>query len=178
MRPWTVFALATVLCAGGVRSAAAQSSPRRSESAPAKPFHFGVEGAGLISGSPGLAIGGVAAFEWNWLLLSADVALGETFSGWDAFLVGAHAGAALLPRADTPYLLAGFEHSIFVDFINEKRGRTDSELTGEVGYLFRRDEGVRQVWLAVRALVPVASHMYSSSAPELPVALLIVKLLW
>jgi hypothetical protein len=112
------------------------------------------------------------------VLVTGEASLGETFSGWDMFAAGAQAGAVLLPAEDTPYLLAGVEHRIFVDFINERRGRTDSSLTGEAGYLFRRPRGVRQVWLGVRGIVPLSSHVYSNSAPAIPVALLIAKLLW
>jgi hypothetical protein len=178
MRPALVAGLVGALFVAGARGASAQSSSDQARGVPGRLLYGGMAGEALISDSPGLAAGLVIALEWKHLLFAAEVSLGETFSGWDMFDAGAQAGAVLLPAADTPYLLAGVEHRIFVDIVNEKRGRTDSALTGETGYLFRRPTGVRQVWLGARGILPVTSHVYSSSAPTLAIVLLIVKVLW
>src|SRR5713101_5718089 len=151
MRPGAITGLVGVLSLAGVHSAAAQSSSDQ--------------------------VAGVMALEWKHLLITAELAVGETFSGWDMFNAGAQAGAVLLSRPDTPYFLAGIEYSRFVDFIGERDGRADLALTGEGGYVFRRPNGGRQVWLGIRGIVPIASHVYSDAAPQLPVAVLIVKFL-
>jgi len=177
MRPGAITGLVGVLSLAGVHSAAAQSSSDQVAAVPGKALYFGVAGEGLISRSPGLAVAGVMALEWKHLLITAELAVGETFSGWDMFYAGAQAGAVLLSRPDTPYFLAGIEYSRFVDFIGERDGRADRALTGEAGYVFRRPNGGRQVWLGIRGIVPIASHVYSDAAPQLPVAVLIVKLL-
>jgi len=177
MRPGAVPILLGVLLLAGARSAAAQGPSDEAGSVPGKSLYFGVAAEGLVSGSPGLAIGGIAAIEWERLLIVAEAAFGETFSKWDAFRLGGQAGAVLLSTANAPYLLAGVDHGIFVDVIGERRGRTDTALTGEAGYMFRRLNGGRQIWLGVRGIAPIGSHVYSSAAPQLPLVVLTARFL-
>jgi len=172
MRPGAVPILLGVLLLAGARSAAAHGSSDTASSVPRKFLYFGVAGEALVSGSPGLALDGIAAIEWKRLLIVAHVAFGETFNKWEVLRVGGQAGAVLLPTANAPYLLAGVEHGTLVDFIGERSGRIDTGVTGEGGYLFRQPDGGRQVWLGLRGIVPIASHLYSSPAPQLPVVVL------
>jgi hypothetical protein len=176
MRPGALVAVLGVLFAGRP-TAAAQGPSDRAAEVPEKAFYFGAAGAGLVSGSPGLAVGGVIAIEWKRLVITAEVAVGETFSGWDMFTAGGQAGAVLLPTMDAPYLLAGVEQSFFADIINEKRGRNDFAFTAEGGYVLRGLSGGRQLWLGVRGIVPITSHVYSSPAPQLPLVVLTARFL-
>jgi hypothetical protein len=176
MRRGLKAALVSVVCLAGARDAAAQSFPNQARPVPGKVVYVGVAAAGLISKSPGLACSFVLALEWEHLLLTGEGSFGETFDKWDEFDAGAQAGALLFPASDTPYLLAGIEHRVFVDIVNEHRGRTDVSLTGEAGYLIRR-ESERQVWLGVRGIVPLSSSIYSASSPHLPFAVLVAKFL-
>ena len=177
MRPGLAAALVSVVSVAGARDAAAQSLPDQARPVPGKVLFVGVAAAGLISKSPGLAASVVLAIEWDHLLVTGEASLGQTFSKWDEFDAGAQVGAVLLPAEDTPYVLAGIEHRVFADVINEQRGRTDVSLTGETGYLFRR-ENERQVWLGVRGIVPISSTIYSATSPHQPVAVLVVKFLF
>jgi hypothetical protein len=140
-------------------------------------FYLGISGAALVGGSSGLAGGGVVAVEWKRLLITAEVSAGETFSGWDAFMARGQAGVLLLGTASAPYVLAGVEQSTLVDIVNERRGRTDFAFTGEAGYLLQGMDGGRQLWIGVRGLVPITSHVYSNAVSQLPVAVLVVKYL-
>jgi len=177
MTPGSIGGLVGALFIAAAHGAAAQGPFFDPANGPGKAFHFGITGAALVAGSPGLAVGGVVALEWKRLLISAEVTAGETFSGWDAFMARGQAGVILTDAAIAPYVLAGVEHSTMDDVINERRGRIDFALTGEAGYLFQSVDGGRQLWLGIRCLVPITSHVYSNTSPQLPVAVLVVKYL-
>jgi len=169
--------LVGALLIAAAHSAAAKDFSGEPENGLGKTFYFGITGAAVVAGSPGVALGGVVAVEWKRLLISAEATAGETFSGWGAFMARGQAGVILADRGDAPYVLAGVEHSTLNDFINERQGRSDFALTGEAGYLLRPSNGGRQWWVGVRGLVPITSHVYSTTVPQPPVAVLVLKLL-
>ena len=177
MRPRPIAGLVTVLLIAGARNAAAQNLADDGSAIPGKILYYGVAGGGFLSGSPGLAASGILALEWKRLIVSAEVGLGETFSGWDRFRAGGQAGAFLLPGVDAPYLLAGVEQGTFVDIVHEKRGRTDFALTLEGGYAFRWWNGGRQLWFGARGLIPIVQHVYNATAPAFPAVEFMAKLL-
>lgn len=177
MRPGLAAALVSAMVLAGAGEVRAQTFPRPVRPAPGKVLYAGVAAAGLISQSPGLAGSVVVAIEWDHLLATGEASLGQTFGRWDEFDAGAQAGAVLFPAEDTPYFLAGIEHRTFADVLNEQRGRTDISLTGEAGWLFRR-ESERQLWLGVRGIFPISSTIYSTSSPHLPFAVLVAKFLF
>ena len=177
MRRRSVAGLVTLLFLASARNAAAQSTAEDGPAALGKTIYFGVAGGGSISGAPGVAATGILAIEWRRSVLSAEVGVGETFSGWDRFSAGAQAGVFLLPDANAPYLLAGVEQGTFVDIVNEKRGRTDFALTLEGGYALRQSNGGRQLWFGARGMIPIVSHVYTAAAPQFPVVQFMAKLL-
>lgn len=177
MRPGLLAALVGAASFAGARDAAAQGFPRPVPPVAEKVLYAGVGAAGMISKSPGIAGSVVLAIEWDRLLVTGEASLGQTFSRWDEFDASAQAGAVLFPADDTPYLLAGIEHRTYADVVNEQRGRTDVSLTGEAGWLFRR-EGERQLWLGLRGIFPISSTVYSATSPHLPFALLALRFLF
>src|SRR5207237_9188462 len=160
MRLRPIAGLETALLIAGARNAAAQSLADDGAPIPGKIGYYGMAGGGFIPGSPGLAASGILALEWKRLVVSAEVGLGETFSGWDRFRAGGQAVAFLLPDADAPYFLAGAEQGTFVG-----------------GYAFRRPHGGRQLWFGARGLIPIAPHAYNAAAPQFPVVEFMAKLL-
>src|SRR5207237_8571153 len=109
MRLRPIAGLETALLIAGARNAAAQSLADDGAPIPRKIVYYGMAGGGFISGSPGLAASGLLALEWKRLVVSAEVGLGETFSGWDRVRAGGQGVAFVLHEPDAPYSHVGAE---------------------------------------------------------------------
>lgn len=160
-----------------VRSAGAQETDPLA-AVPGAGLYGGVLGQGLLSHCAGGAMSFAVEIETGQPVFGGELTVGRMCNGWNPFAWALHAGAVLTPGLHAPYVLAGIQQSaIVVGARDLARGREDFALTGEAGYAYRRPRRSWQLWPGLRGVLPVTSHVYATDAPDLPSAVLILRLL-
>jgi hypothetical protein len=179
MKLGTIGAIAQtiVLCSAlPVHGAAAQETGP--VAVPGRLFYGGVVGQGLISHCPGGALSVAVELEPGQAVFGVEASIARLCNEWNALAWAAHAGAVLTSGIHAPYVLAGVQQSTILALAYDGRmGRDDFALTGEAGYAYRRPNGGWQLWLGLRGILPVASRVHATNAPDLPSAAMTVRLL-
>jgi hypothetical protein len=146
--------------------------------------YVGLGASAIGALSPGAALSLELSVEVRRFLFNAEALAGNGVNAYGTLFLGGSIGTTLSGANDAPYLLAGAGY-----LARGKIGLPDNPQTGpereyavltfEGGYAIGRSRRFGQVWLGLRALLPIATTHTSrnGSTPDFPFALFTARFL-